>query len=120
MFEAQTLQGGTTVFSPWVEREGDSVRIALDLVSKAGNAQIAVTLHTKETDDAGDGNDSGGAGIAATGTVGQSIAAFSTAGPSPSVTLNDLVRYKFVVTGTSDAWVLFRMLPAVWFDSVEA
>jgi len=33
--------------------------------------------------------------------------------------MNELVRYGFEVSGTAGDWVLFRMLPPVWFDSVK-
>lgn len=34
--------------------------------------------------------------------------------------LLELVRYRFECSGSNDTdWILFRMLPAVWFDAVS-
>ena len=33
---------------------------------------------------------------------------------------DDLVRYKYEISGSEGGWILFRMLPPVWFDEVVA
>jgi hypothetical protein len=76
-------------------------------------ATIDVEVFTKNTEDTGDGSvvsPSTGSLASLTG-VGQTSATW---GPS---TLKELVRYRYTVKSTSE-WLVFRMLPPVWFDSV--
>jgi hypothetical protein len=76
MFEAQMLiEGsgtGTVVFSPWLRRQGDSIRCALDVVAATTNGTLTVDLFTKNSEDTGDGNnsDSGGSPMKITSTAG--------------------------------------------------
>ena len=115
MFEAQVLDTGDTVFSPWFPRQGDSAIFTLDVVDIDGGAaanQITVQVFTKNSEDAGSGSQTG-SDITRDGTegAGQAGAEYGS--------LKELVRYKFSVTGTGTR-VLFRMLPPSWFDSVKA
>ena len=125
MFDAQLLQcvsGTTEVYSPWMPRGGDAMLVTLDVIEVGGTSpQIEVRVWTKKSEDSGNGVNS------ETTTTTQKIQR-SDAGrttlewsveENANVDLLDLVRYKFTVTGT-DAFVLFRMLPPVWFDAVEA
>lgn len=120
MFEAQILNKGCTIFSPWFPRQSDSARFTLEVVAVSG-ATITVSVFTKNSEDGGDGTDSDSAG-SPTRITGSSVGRTTTEWLSRgTISLHDLVRYKFVVTGTNNYdWVLFRMLPPVWFDSVQS
>ena len=117
MFNAQILQAEalttTAVYGPWMSREGDRLIATLDLIAitGAGNAQIQV--YTKSHEDAGDGSLATGAAIAPI-LAGRSSSEFSG--------LKDLVRYKMQYTGGegSAGFILFRLLPGIWFDAVSA
>ena len=118
MFDAQYLIAPSTNFKilgPWMSREGDNAVFAVDLISETLSAgSFKINIRTKAADDAGDG--------------GGAIAVIDIAhGDGPdryegevNATLKDLVRYEFEFTSAAvGTWVLFRMLPATWFDSVS-
>ena len=117
MFDAQLLIVGTEpviVYSPLMGRGGDNLTLSLDVVAIEG-ATIKVDIMTKNSE--GTGN---GALVAATGlplTLSTAVQDNVTIGPDK---LEELVRYRFTVSGTKGDWVLFRMLNPVWFDSVKA
>lgn len=120
MFEGQLLIQGSTVYSPWFKRGGDSVRVTLEVLEISG-ATIKVELYTKKADDAGDGSnaDSGATTKIEVTAVGRTTQEWSK-DVDVDIGLNDLVRYKFTVTGSTTNWVLFRMLEPQWYDSVVA
>jgi len=106
---------GTKVYSPWFPRQGDNAIMTLEVVAVSG-ATIKVEVLTKNSEDAGDGT-------IVTGVTGDADITASTVGRSDGEwdqVLEELVRYKFTVTNTTEKWVLFRMLPPVWFDTVDA
>jgi len=111
MFQAQLLNGATNgaVYSPWFERQGDYLRATVEVVAMAGSTGVTVTVLTKNKEDTGDGT-------AVSGSIAQSSAG---RGTTEFTTLKELVRFKFDPGTTSTSWVLFRMLPAVWFDAVK-
>jgi hypothetical protein len=112
MFESQVLFKGSTIVSPWFPRRGDNVRCTIDVAAISG-ATIEVHVFTKNTEDMGDGTDAN-AGITL------SLNATGRDSDEWARTLKELVRYKYIVTGTNAYdWVLFRMLAPVWFDSVK-
>ena len=120
MFEAQLLAAvsGTTykVFSPWFPRQGDNAIYSIETVEQDGSPQLTVHAFTKNSEDAGDGLDaSGGTSLSASATPGD------TDSDTWAQTLKELVRYEFTIKTTSGAgeWILFRMLPPVWFDDVH-
>jgi len=120
MFDAQTILGTTKVYSPWMPRQGDYIRATLEAV-KLTEAGLEVRLFTKSSDDTGAGTEvHSSTKITTSGTTaGQFIT--QEWGPTTGSGLKDLVRYEFSNTSTTATdWVLFRMLPAVWFDAVEA
>ena len=115
MFDAQLLFNGSTVFSPWFPRRKNNVRVTLDVVA-VNAAQIKIELFTKKSEDSGFGAVSGSTNIT-TSTTGRTTTEWLN--DTTTDALNDLVRYKFTVTGKAGEWVLFRMLPMVWFDKVS-
>lgn len=119
MFEAQLLQAPSTVYSPWFPRGGCSITATLDVVEIEGDDTIIkVEVFTKPSEDAGPGSNADvGTDIQRSGTDGPGRSSETWAGE-----VNDLVRYKFDVTNDMGlpGWVLFRMLPPLWFDSVKA
>ena len=113
MFESQILLKGATIYSPWFPRRGDNVRCTID-VSAISGATIQVNLFTKNTTDAGDGSDADAVTYITKNSTGRADNTWI------GVT-QEMCRYKFTVTGSNNYdWVLFRMLPPLWFDSVKA
>ena|SRR5688500_13941563 len=114
MFEAQVIADpgdGTSVYSPWFPRQGDVALFTLE-IGAVSSVTLTVEVATKNTEDPGDGTLVGGS--ISRGTVGRSA---TTWGPTD---LEELVRFKFTAVGDGVGdWVLFRMLPAVWFDSLK-
>jgi hypothetical protein len=114
MFQAQLLIVGATnattkVFSPWMERRGDNLRVSAELVAVNG-ATITVKVYSKSKETPGDG----------TLVSGTNIALNSTGRDTKEYTgLNELVRYGFECSGSTGDWALFRALSPVWFDSVK-
>jgi hypothetical protein len=79
-----------------------------------GSGSLSVHLFHKAAEDAGDGTDVNGAITISASAVGRTTA---TAWGG----LEDLVRYRFTLTpgGEEPSWLLFRMLPPNWFNSVK-
>ena len=119
MFQAQILNGGDKVYSPWMARGGDALRATLEVVAVSG-ATIKIELWTKNSDEAGDGDDADSAnGVnIEESTVGRKTEDWNKQVTS-TVGIKELVRYKITVSGTSGDWVLFRMLDPVWYDNVK-
>ena len=127
MFEAQLLMADINndveVFSPWFPRGGDNALFTLDLVQsdEAGTAslQLEVKAFTKNLEVPGDGADSiSGTRITVTSSDTRKSETWLSTSSSG---FDELVRYKFILSATGDdgaVWVLFRMLPPSWFDSV--
>jgi hypothetical protein len=120
LFPGTVPATGIKVYSPWFPRQADSIRVTLEVVQING-ATIVVELFTKKSEDSGDGTiaDSAGAPTKITANViGRTTTEWLAAG---TITLSEMIRYRFNVTGASVSdWVLFRMLAPVWFNSVKA
>ena len=115
MFQGQYLFNGDVVWSPWMKRGGNNIRVTVDLIANTTGTEVQIELFDKKSEDAGDGNPVDASNVIKTSTVGQSVGAWSG--------LEDLVRYKISAdkAGGSDSdYVLFRMLTPVWFESVNA
>lgn len=126
MFDAQLLfaganpQAGIRVYSPWTPKKADHLRATLEVVHIIPGCVIEVEIWTKNTEDGGDGTnaDAAAATIIVGNVQGRQTLEWFSAG---NITLKELVRYRFTVTGQNVTdWVLFRMLPIVWFDAVQA
>jgi len=114
MFQAQYLFEGDSVYSPWMKRGGNNIRVTVDLISNTAGTEVQVELYHKKSEDAGDGSPVD-ANVLTTSTVGQSVQAWSG--------LEDMVRYKITSDksgGSSSDFVLFRMLSPIWFETVNA
>ena len=122
MFDAQLLFPGAagaalSVYSPWFPRQGDNLRVTVDVVQRA-SSKLTISVWTKNTTDTDDGGDAhASTSIVATAT-GRAVAEWV----SGTATLKELCRYKFTVQSTGSSatdWCLFRMLAPVWFDTVK-
>lgn len=127
MFDAQLLSPvsgttDTTVFSPWFPRGGDKLLATLEVVAVSG-ATVKVELFTKNSEDPDDGDpaDTGGSPVNITrSSAGRTTQEWSDEEAS-TIGIEELVRYKYTVSGSASSdWVLFRMLPPVWFDAAQA
>ena len=121
MIDGTLLFKGTTVFSPWFPRQADMLRVTAECIAVNG-ATITIKLYTKNRADPGDGNqvDAGGGGTVITlSAPGRSTAEFKYVPAQEGV--EEMLRFQFAVTGTDATdWILYRLLPAVWFDAVTA
>ena len=77
---------------------------------------LLVEVWTKATTEAGDGtgpatNTASSTTFGSTSTPGRYTATY--------LGLNQLVRFKFKPGTTDGKWVMFRILPPSWFDSVK-
>ena len=118
MFEAQLLRANanssTLVYSPWMPRGADSAILTVDLVALDSGSKVTVEVFHKNSEDTGDG------------TLFSGVSAVRNSKGRTSSTwagLKELVRYRFTCNSELEdtaSWILFRMLPPVWFDSVVA
>lgn len=121
MFQAQFLAVGSSsvvIYSPWFPRQGDYLRATAEIVAISGtNANLEIEVFTKKSEDTTNGIDADtGTSISANG-AGRGTAEW---GPAGSNGISELVRYRFTASGNPGSWVLFRMLPPVWFDAVKS
>jgi len=113
MFNAQYIFQSDELYSPWMNRQGDSIRATLDLIQSNGGT-LEVRVYTKSVEDAGDGLDADATTSISSSTVGR-------ADDEWNAVLKDLVRYRFKCTGAASGdYVLFRMLTPVWFNAIDA
>jgi hypothetical protein len=117
MFEAQLLivkSSAYKIFSPWFPRQGDNAMFTVETVKQNGSPTLSVKAFTKNSEDTDDGT-------ATTG--GPTLTASATAGGRDTDTwsqnLEETVRYEYEISGDAGDWILFRMLPPVWFDDVH-
>ena len=124
MFDAQILIAGSSsysIYSPWFSRGGDNLRASAQIL--VGDANISVHVFTKNSEDVGNGMDVNSNVELSLTTPGSTVV---TAEWGPNTTsgsaggLEELVRYKYTVTGTAGTSALFRMLSPVWFDTINA
>lgn len=121
MFPAQYLFKGASVFSPWMPRGGDNLRVTAQLVDNTqpggGNkTKLEVRVFEKNSEDTDNGED---ADISTVISLDDPTTAGGI-GVDEWNGLEELVRYKFTCVGDGEAdYVLFRMLPPVWFDAVD-
>jgi hypothetical protein len=119
MIDATLLFRDTTVFSPWFPRQADMLRVMAECVAISG-ATITIELYTKDSEGTGDG-------LPVNSAVSIVMSGLGRSAPAEWVTVagqagvEQLLRFRYVVTGPDkNNWILFRLLPAVWFDAVNA
>lgn len=125
MFEAQLINAKSSasvvVYSPWFSRQGDYMRATVEVINATTNCTLVTTLFSKDSEDPSNGAEvSAGQAISQTGpAAGLTTTEWR---PSTGTGINELVRYRFTVTqtGVASEWILFRGLPPVWFDAVQA
>ena len=113
---------GSEVFSPWIERGGDGLIVNAECLAVSG-ATIKIEVFTRTESDSGPGSNADSAATPTNITLSsvrrsqaEWVSSFG-----ESVSLYQLVRYKYTVTGTNAYdWILFRMLMPVWFDIENA
>ena len=112
MFDAQYLHRNQIVWTPWLQREGDYMEIAAQLIQENGTgSELKVTGYTKTAEADGHGAVLASTPLTITGT-GTGQATFSG--------LQSLVRFKIQNTSTdTSAYILFRILPVSWYDRVK-
>jgi hypothetical protein len=121
VIDATLLFHGTTVFSPWFPRRADMLRVVAECIALSDCA-ITIRLYTKDAETAGDGDPVDAAVALTMNSVGRSsVAEWTTSIGEPGVL--QLLRFQYEVTGDNgdpNEWILFRLLPAVWFDAIKA
>jgi len=105
------------IYSPWFPRQADMLRVVAECVAVNG-AALVVKLYTKSLSDPGDGDPVNTSVSIELNAVGRSAATeWKTVSGQEGV--QQLLRFRYTVTGeSSNNWILFRLLPAVWFDAV--
>ena len=97
------------------------LRVTAECVAVNG-ATLHVKLYTKNAEDPGDGNPVDENVSIVLSAAGRSTAEWKTVANEEGV--QQLLRFYFDADpgeeGESDLWILFRLLPAVWFDAVQA
>lgn len=118
MFQAQLLisnatTSGARVYSPWFPKGGDNMLATVEIIAVNGTTPtLTIEVFSKAKTTTGDGSIVGSAtGVTALGRT--TLTQFSG--------LNELVRYRFDpgLTAVAGNWILFRMLPPVFFDTVK-
>jgi hypothetical protein len=120
MIDATLLFKGASVFTPWFPRQGDVVRVTAECVVVSG-ATLTIRLFGKNSDDPGDGTDLDSGTTIALSTPGQVSAEWKNPSPPTLGVVKQLVRFKLSVAGSNATdWILYRILPACWFDALTA
>lgn len=117
MIDATLLFNGVTSYSPWFPRQADMLRVVAECVAVSG-ATITIKLYTKNEEQTGDGLPVNENVSIVMNSPGRSTPAeWKTVVSQEGV--RQLLRFRYEVTGTNNNdWILFRLLPAVWFDAV--
>ena len=115
MYEAQYLLGDDDVFTPWLDRQADNMAFAAELIAHNGtDTELEIFPYTKPANVPGPG-------------TAMSLPRLSIEDDGFATTIwsgfNELVRFRIKngKTSPSDSdYLLFRLLPIAWFDSVSA
>lgn len=118
MIDATVLFQSMDVYSPWFPRQADMLRVTAECVAVFG-ATVTIDLYTKNVEDTGNGNPVDENVSIVLDTAGRETAEWKTVVSEEGV--QQLLRFRYQVTGNEDyEWILFRLLPAVWFDAIDA
>jgi len=119
MIDATLLMTGPPVYSPWFPRQADILRVVAECVAVNGGI-LVIKLYTKNIAEVGDGLPVDDSVMISLSSPGRSaVTEWKTVTSQEGV--EQLLRFRYEVTGTLDpdsSWILFRLLPACWFDSV--
>jgi hypothetical protein len=115
MIDATLLFKGVTVYSPWFPRQADMLRVVAECVAQNG-ATLTISLYTKSEEQTGDGLPVDENTTIVLASPVRNLAEWKTVASQEGV--RQLLRFRYVVTGSNNNdWILFRLLPAVWFDA---
>ena len=118
MIDGTLLFAGTTVYSPWFPRQADMLRVTAECIARS-NASVRIDLYTKNQEEPGDGDPVYSSTYIELGDDIRPTVEWKTESTGDGV--EQLLRFKYTVTSeSSNDWILFRLLPAVWFDAVNA
>jgi hypothetical protein len=120
MIDATLLFHGMTVFSPWFPKQADMLRVVAECIA-LNAATLTIQLYTKNPEDPGDGDPVDETVEITLDSIGRSAPAEW--GPPGDEGVLGLLRFRYEVTGDTpdpNEWILFRLLPAVWFNAVKA
>ena len=113
------LRKGTTIYSPWVLRVGDNVRVTVEVLSRI-LLTLTVRVFTRAEGVAGDGTEVDSTRTIQTSSVGRKLQEW---GPQTGIGLNEWVRYQFnadtALPDVTGSHVAFRVLSPVWFDTIH-
>jgi hypothetical protein len=110
MLIGQTLYGRSIIaYSPWFSRNGNRGLFSAEVLLVDGGGGVQLSMESKNSEDVD----------SAAATVGTSAYIPSGVGTVLGTNLKELVRYKYTVnaSGTSTAWVHFRVLPPAWLPN---
>lgn len=117
MIDATLLLNGMTVFSPWFPRQADMLRVTAECVGVSGGT-VQIQLYTKNEGETGNGDPVNTGVSISLSSPGRSTAEWKTVASQEGV--QQQLRFRYVVTGSgNNDWILYRLLPAVWFDAVS-
>ncbi len=114
MFQAQYLFKDNEVYTDWLARQGDTVRLTADLIKK-NNADLEILAYIKNEEDEGDGAPIFGQDRLTMTATGRGVVEWHS--------LKELVRFRIrckVTSGFGNEFVALRVLELVWFDAVGA
>ena len=92
-------------YSPWFSSGSDAATFLLQIQHQMSGVSITVTIQHKNTEEA-----DSAATTAATFSSASGIGTYAKAASG----LKELVRFRFDISASSDAWMHFRMLPPIW------
>lgn len=113
MHIGHTLLSDTKVFSPWFPREADNAVFSYEQIKLTGDA-FNVKVYHKNTEDTGDGSDTG----VSFSQIGSTDIYSTTA-----TGLKELIRFSVEVTGDwsgGSKFVVYRMLAPTWYNTIKA
>lgn len=113
------LMRSTTEFSPWLPRQADMLRFVAECVAVDG-VNLELELFTKNSNETSDGDPVEENTSIILNSPGRSAATEWKTMPGEQG-VEQLLRFRYTVTGDEGpGWILFRLLPACWFDAVVA
>jgi len=118
MIDATLLFSGMTVYSPWFPRQADMLRVTAECMALY-NTSVTIELLTKNEEDTGNGDPVDESVTIVLDAVERVTAEWKTVVAQEGV--RQLLRFRYNVgADPTNEWILFRLLPAVWFDAVSA